>query len=75
MLRMGDVTLIDLKTASVAGIGELKGRQGPTPNRLDISLVFTGPKSRLKVQFPNEDRGPETVLGLPKGFPPVIRQS
>ncbi len=42
MLRLGDVSLIDLKGSKVAGIGELKSRL-KKPGVLDISLIVTGP--------------------------------
>jgi len=41
MLRLGDVSLIDLKDNKLAGIGELKSSSSK-PGALDISLIVTG---------------------------------
>ena len=42
ILRLGDVSLIDLKTLRVVGIGELKSRS-PTAGTVEITLIVSGP--------------------------------
>jgi hypothetical protein len=46
-LRMGDVSLIDLKSLKLVAIGELKSVQAG-PNQMQVRVEFIGPKDRLK---------------------------
>ena len=53
-LRVGDISLIDLKTMTVTAIGDLKTKSS-APNVLDITLYFTGPHipERIPLDTPN----------------------
>lgn len=53
-LRLGDISLIDLKTMTVTAIGDLKTKSA-APDLLHISLYFTGPNIPAKIPFDNSD--------------------
>ena len=60
ILRLGDLTLIDLKSFRVAGIGELKS-QSVESGKLNITLLFSGPQITLEPPNPHSEGSPTEV--------------
>ncbi|MBK6833531.1 MAG: hypothetical protein IPG89_04350 [Bacteroidetes bacterium] len=54
ILRIGDFTLFNIKTAKVAAVGELKSGK-PDESSLNLNLTVIGPKSR-EMKFTKKDK-------------------
>ena len=59
ILRLGDLTFIDLKTFRVAGIGELKSRSSE-PGKLNITLLLSGPNIKFDKSLVNSIQTAQT---------------
>ena len=70
-LRLGDVSLIDLKTLTVTAIGDLKTKR-IGDNQLRISLIFLGPNLPDKIPIDIKDP-PETSNA--ERMPPRMEQN
>lgn len=70
ILRLGDISLIDLSSFSVAGIGEIK-TSPVMPGKIEISLLFSGPgikKEKIEEGIAKEE-APRTKKPFMHDFP------
>ena len=67
VLRLGDVSLVDMKRLRVAAIGELKTVKKNAPEEIRVTLVFKGSKKRLKIGRLRR------VSGLEHDLPAVLK--
>lgn len=64
-LRIGDVSLIDLKTQKVIALGELKSKR-VSPDQIEIGLFLTGPNLDKEIPIiPSDDSSTSSSTGLP----------